>query len=112
MKLIMAYINPFKLEDVRDAVKELGASGMTVTAVEGFGRQAGHTETYRGMEYDVQFTPKIKIEVLADDSMAAGLVAAIEDASRSGALGDGKIAVIPVEDVVRIRTGERGAEAI
>ena len=112
MKLILAYINPFRLEEVRDAVKATGVSGMTVTTVEGFGRQSGHTETYRGAEYEVTFTPKIRIEILTDDSLAVPVVKAIEDAARSGALGDGKIAVMPVEDVIRIRTGERGAEAL
>ena len=112
MKLVLAYINPFKLEETRDAVKATGVSGMTVTPVEGFGRQAGHTETYRGAEYDVQFTPKIRVEVLTDDTMAAAVVKAIETAARSGAIGDGKIAVLPVEDVIRIRTGERGHDAL
>ena len=112
MKLVIAYINPFKLEEVRDAVKASGVSGMTITPVEGFGRQSGHTETYRGAEYDVAFTPKMRVEVLTDDAMAAAVVAAIEGAARSGAIGDGKIAVMPVDDVVRIRTGERGDEAL
>ncbi len=112
MKLVLAYINPFKLEEVRDAVKETGVSGMTVTPVEGFGRQAGHTETYRGAEYEVSFAPKIRVEVLTDDTLVAAVVKAIEESARSGAIGDGKIAVIPVEDVIRIRTGERGREAL
>ena len=112
MKLVLAYINPFKLEETRDAVKATGVSGMTVTPVEGFGRQSGHTETYRGAEYDVQFTPKIRIEVLTDDALVAAVVKAIEESARSGAIGDGKIAVLPVEDVIRIRTGERGHEAL
>lgn len=112
MKLVLAYINPFKLEEARDAVRATGVSGMTVTAAEGFGRQAGHTETYRGAEYEVQFTPKIRLEVLTDDTMAAAVVQAIQESSRSGAIGDGKIAVVPVEDVIRIRTGERGREAL
>ena len=112
MKLVLAYINPFKLEEVRDAVKATGVSGMTVTPVEGFGRQSGHTETYRGAEYDVSFTPKIRIEVLADDSMVPAVVTAVEQSARTGAIGDGKIAVLPVEDVIRIRTGERGREAL
>ena len=112
MKLVLAYINPFKLEEVRDAVKATGVSGMTVTPVEGFGRQAGHTENYRGAEYEVQFTPKIRIEILTEDALAAAVVKAVEDSARSGALGDGKIAVLAVEDVVRIRTGERGEEAL
>ena len=112
MKLVLAYINPFKLDEVRDAVKTAGVSGMTVTPVEGFGRQAGHTENYRGAEYEVQFAPKIRIEILVDDALTPAVVKAVEVAARSGALGDGKIAVIPVEDVIRIRTGEHGEEAL
>ncbi len=112
MKLVLAYINPFKLEEVRDAVKATGASGMSVTNVEGFGRQTGHTETYRGAEYDVSFTPKLRIEILVSDSMTPAVVSAIETSARSGSIGDGKIAVMPLDDVIRIRTGERGEEAI
>jgi nitrogen regulatory protein P-II 1 len=112
MKLILAYIAPFKLEEVRDAVKAVGVTGMTVTPVEGFGRQSGHTENYRGAEYEVQFAPKIRLEILTDDAMAPAVVKAVEDGARTGAIGDGKIAILPVEDVVRIRTGERGAEAV
>jgi nitrogen regulatory protein P-II 1 len=112
MKLVLAYIAPFKLEEVRDAVKAAGVSGMTVTPVEGFGRQSGHTENYRGAEYEVAFAPKIRLEILVDDSMATAVVKAIEDGARTGAIGDGKIAVLEVADVIRIRTGERGAEAI
>ena len=112
MKLVLAYINPFKLEEVRDAVKATGASGMSVTNVEGFGRQTGHTETYRGAEYNVSFTPKLRIEILVSDSMTPAVVSAIETSARSGSIGDGKIAVMPLDDVIRIRTGERGEEAI
>lgn len=112
MKLVLAYIAPFKLEDVRDAVKAVGVTGMTVTPAEGFGRQSGHTENYRGAEYEVQFAPKIRLEILVDDGMASSVVQAIEERARTGAIGDGKIAIIPVDDVVRIRTGERGAEAV
>jgi len=112
MKLVLAYINPFRLEEVRDAVKATGVSGMTVTPVEGFGRQAGHTENYRGAEYEVAFAPKIRIEVLTEDILAPAVVSAIERSARSGSIGDGKIAVLPVEDVIRIRTGERGRDAI
>ena len=112
MKMIVAYIAPFKLDEVRDALKEAGVTGLSAGNIQGFGRQAGHTETYRGAEYEVTFTPKIRIEILTDDSLAVPVVKAIEDAARSGALGDGKIAVMPVEDVIRIRTGERGRDAL
>jgi len=112
MKLIVAYINPFKLNEVRDALKAAGVTGLTVTNVQGFGRQGGHTETYRGAEYEVDFVPKVKLEVLADDSLAPTIISTIENTARSGAIGDGKIAVLPVEDVIRIRTGERGRDAL
>ena len=112
MKLVLAYINPFKLDEVRDAVKTAGVSGMTVTPVEGFGRQAGHTETYRGAEYDVDMVPKVRIEVLVDDSLAPAVISTIETTARTGSIGDGKIAVLPVEDVISIRTGERGRDAV
>lgn len=112
MKMVIAYINPFRLDEVRDALKAAGVTGMTVGQVQGFGRQAGHTETYRGSEYDVQFVPKIRVEVLAADDITPAVVAAIEIASRTGTTGDGKIAVLPVDDVVRIRTGEHGADAL
>lgn len=112
MKLILAYINPYKLDEVRDALKEAGVTGLSVSTIQGFGRQAGHTETYRGAEYEVQFVPKIRVEVIVDDGDVAGVVSKIEEAARTGETGDGKIAVVPVEDVVRIRTGERGTDAL
>ena len=112
MKLVIAYINPFKLDEVRDALKETGVSGLTASNVEGFGRQAGHVETYRGAEYEVDMVPKVRIEVLTDDPMLPAVISTIERTARTGAIGDGKIAVLPVDDVIRIRTGERGREAI
>lgn len=112
MKLIIAYINPFKLDEIRDNLKEVGVTGLSAGNIQGFGRQAGHTETYRGAEYEVDLVPKVKIEVLADDDMAAGIISTIEETARTGSIGDGKIAVLPVEEVVRIRTGERGRDAL
>ena len=112
MKLVLAYITPFKLEEVRDALKETGVTGLTAANVEGFGRQAGHTETYRGAEYEVDMVPKVRIEVLCDDTLAPAVISTIERTARTGSIGDGKIAVIPVEDVIRIRTGERGRDAL
>ncbi len=110
MKLVIAYIKPFKLDEVTAALNEAGVTGMSVTDVRGFGRQSGQTEVYRGAEYAVDFVAKTRIEVLTDDADA--VVAAIEAAARTGEIGDGKIAVLSVEDVVRIRTGERGADAV
>ena len=112
MKLIIAYIAPFKLDEVRDALKETGVTGLSASNVQGFGRQAGHTETYRGAEYDVDMVPKVRIEVLVDDSLAPAVISSIETTARTGSIGDGKIAVLPVEDVIRIRTGERGRDAL
>ncbi len=112
MKLITAVIKPFKLDDVKEALKAAGVNGMTVTEVQGFGRQSGHTEVYRGAEYTVEFVPKIKIEVLADDSQAAPIAEALAGAAQTGKIGDGKIWILDVPDVQRIRTGERGAEAV
>ena len=112
MKLVIAYIAPFKLEEVREALKETGVTGMSAGNVQGFGRQAGHTETYRGAEYDVEMVPKVRIEVLVDDTLLPAVVSAIETTARTGSIGDGKIAVLPVEDVIRIRTGERGHDAL
>ena len=112
MKLIIAYINPFKLDEVRDALKEVGVSGLSAGNVQGFGRQAGHTETYRGAEYEVDFVPKVRIEVLVDGALAPTVISTIEETARTGSIGDGKIAVLPIEDVIRIRTGERGGDAI
>jgi nitrogen regulatory protein P-II 1 len=112
MKKIEAIIKPFKLEEVRDALSEIGVSGLTVTEVKGFGRQKGHTELYRGAEYVVDFLPKVKIEVVLADETVDQAVEAIIKAARSGKIGDGKIFVMPVEQVVRIRTGETGETAI
>ncbi len=112
MKMVVAYINPFKLDELRDALKEAGVSGLSAANIQGFGRQAGHTETYRGAEYEVDFVPKVRIEVLVDDELAPGVISTIESTARTGSIGDGKIAVLPVEDVIRIRTGERGNDAL
>lgn len=112
MKLVIAYIAPFKLDEVRDALKAAGVTGLTAVSAQGFGRQAGHTETYRGSEYEVDMVPKIRIEVLVDDTLAPTVISTIETTARTGSIGDGKILVVPVEDAVRIRTGERGREAV
>ena len=112
MKLVIAYIAPFKLDEVREALKETGVTGMSAGNVQGFGRQAGHTETYRGAEYDVEMVPKVRIEVLVDDTLLPSVISSIETTARTGSIGDGKIAVLPVEDVIRIRTGERGQDAL
>ena len=112
MKLISAIIKPFKLDDVRAALSEIGVSGMTVTEVKGFGRQRGHTELYRGAEYVVDFLPKVQISVLVPDERVPQTVDAIVEGARTGRIGDGKIFITPVEEVVRIRTGERGLDAI
>ncbi len=112
MKLIIAYVKPFRLDDVKTALTAAGASGMTTSDVQGFGRQSGQTEVYRGAEYEVEFVPKVRIEVLVSDELVEGVVAAIERAAHTGEIGDGKIAVLPVESAVRIRTGERGPDAV
>lgn len=112
MKAITAIIKPFKLEDVRNALKEVGISGLTVTEVQGVGRQGGHTETYRGAEYQVDFVPKLRIDVIVDDAVAPSVVDAVVNAAATGKIGDGKVWVSPVEDMVRIRTGERGRDAV
>ena len=112
MKLITAVIKPFKLDEVRSALSELGISGMTVAEVKGFGRQRGHTEVYRGAEYEVDFVPKIRVEVLVDDAQSAEVVDAIVATAATGKIGDGKVWVVPVESAVRVRTGERGADAL
>ncbi|WP_372612012.1 P-II family nitrogen regulator [Halomonas sp.] len=112
MKLITAIIKPFKLDDVREALADNGVQGITVTEVKGFGRQKGHTELYRGAEYVVDFLPKVKVEVAVDDSRLEGVLDAICNAANSGKIGDGKVFVTPLEDVIRIRTGERGADAV
>jgi nitrogen regulatory protein P-II 1 len=112
MKLITAIVKPFKLDDVKTALKEAGVTGMTVTEVQGFGRQAGHTEVYRGAEYTIDFVPKVRIEVLAADADVESLVEAISGAARTGKIGDGKIWVTQADRIVRIRTGELGADAL
>ncbi len=112
MKKIEAIIKPFKLDDVKDALHEVGVSGITVTEAKGFGRQKGHTELYRGAEYVVDFLPKVKLEVVVDDAIAARVVEAIANAAQTGRIGDGKIFVIPVESALRIRTGEKDSDAI
>jgi nitrogen regulatory protein P-II 1 len=112
MKLITAVIKPFKLEEVKDAVKGVGVSGMTVTEVQGFGRQAGHTEVYRGAEYTVDFVPKVRLEVLVDTAQVMPVTDAIMDAARTGKIGDGKVWVTDVDAALRIRTGERDEDAI
>ncbi len=112
MKKIMAIIKPFKIEEVKEALNEMHVEGMTVTEVRGFGRQKGHTEIYRGAEYVVDFLPKIKMEVVTTDELAPKIVSAIMEAAKTGKIGDGKIFIMPVEDAVRIRTGETGEDAL
>ena len=112
MKLIEAIIKPFKLDEVKDALNEIGIEGITVSEVKGFGRQKGHTELYRGAEYVVDFLPKVKIEVVMEDALVERAVEAIISAARTGRIGDGKIFVSSVEEAIRIRTGERGEDAI
>jgi nitrogen regulatory protein P-II 1 len=112
MKLITAIVKPFKADEVKDALKDLGVNGITVTEVKGFGRQRGHTEVYRGAEYTVDFVPKVKLEVLVADGDAARTVDAIVEAARTGKIGDGKVWVSDVDGVTRIRTGERGDDAL
>ena len=112
MKKIEAIVKPFKLDDVKEAVTQLGIHGMTVTEVKGFGRQKGHTELYRGAEYVVDFIPKIKIELVVPEELAGKAIEAIENAGRTGKIGDGKIFVLSVDETIRIRTGERDAEAL
>jgi nitrogen regulatory protein P-II 1 len=112
MKKIEAIIKPFKLDEVKEALSREGIQGMTVSEVKGFGRQKGHTELYRGAEYVVDFLPKIKIELLVDDNRAGAACRIIEETGKTGRIGDGKIFVMPVDEVVRIRTGERGSEAV
>ena len=112
MKLIIAIIKPFKLEEVKDALAAIGIEGMTVTEVKGFGRQKGHTEIYRGSEYTVDFLPKVKLEIAVADALAGKVIDAIVGAANTGKIGDGKIFVVPLEDVVRIRTDEHGDAAL
>lgn len=112
MKKLEAIIKPFKLDEVKEALHEVGIQGITITEAKGFGRQKGHTELYRGAEYVVDFLPKVKIEVIIEDSLVDQSVEAILSAAATGRIGDGKIFISPIEDVIRIRTGERGADAI
>ncbi len=112
MKKIEAIIRPFKLDDVREALSEIGVRGMTLTEVKGYGRQKGHTELYRGSEYKIDFLPKMKIEIIAADSMVENIVSTIVKGARTGQVGDGKIFVSPVEDVIRVRTEESGEDAV
>lgn len=112
MKLVEAIIKPFKLDEVKDALNEIGVEGITVSEVKGYGRQKGHTELYRGAEYVVDFIPKVKLEIMISDDLAAKVVETIQNTAKTGRIGDGKIFVIPLEEAVRIRTGETGVEAI
>lgn len=112
MKMLTAVIKPFKLDDVRQALADIGVTGMTVTEVKGFGRQKGHTELYRGAEYVVDFLPKIKLELALAEDQVDGAIEAISNAAKTGKIGDGKIFIGPIEQVIRIRTGETGAEAV
>lgn len=112
MKLVIAFVKPFKLDEIRDELKAAGTTGMSVSEVRGFGRQSGQTEVYRGAEYEVDFVPKVRIEVLVADDQAGEVVEVIRRTAYTGEIGDGKIGVLPVEDVVRIRTGERGDDAL
>ncbi|MFK7160298.1 P-II family nitrogen regulator [Marinospirillum sp. MEB164] len=112
MKLVTAVIKPFKLDDVREALSEIGVQGITVTEVKGFGRQKGHTELYRGAEYVVDFLPKVKLEIAVDDSQLDAVLDAIVSVANTGKIGDGKIFVSPLEQVIRIRTGETGKDAV
>lgn len=112
MKLVTAIVKPFKLDDVREALSEIGVQGITVTEVKGFGRQKGHTELYRGAEYVVDFLPKVKIEAAVTDDMVDQIVEAITSVASTGKIGDGKIFISPIENIIRIRTGETGADAV
>jgi nitrogen regulatory protein P-II 1 len=112
MKLIVGIIKPFKLDDVKDAIKELGVQGLTVSDVQGFGRQRGHTEVYRGAEYEIDFVPKVRIEILVDDGDVKSVTDKLVETARTGKIGDGKVWVVNVDDVIRIRTGESGSDAL
>ncbi len=112
MKLIVGIIKPFKLDDVKNALKDLGVQGLTVSDVQGFGRQRGHTEVYRGAEYEIDFVPKVRLEILADDGDVPRIRDTLVETARTGKIGDGKVWVVPIEDVVRIRTGEAGSDAV
>jgi nitrogen regulatory protein P-II 1 len=112
MKLVVAVIKPFKLDEVKEALKSIGVQGLTLTEVQGFGRQGGHTETYRGAEYQIDLVPKVRLEILVDDARTADVVDTVVATARTGKIGDGKVWVIDVDEVVRIRTGERGGDAL
>src|SRR5689334_15929763 len=112
MKLVTAIVKPFKLDDVKNALELIGITGLTVSEVQGFGRQRGHTEVYRGAEYEVDFVPKVRVEVLVDDAEAQGIVDTIVESARTGKIGDGKVWVSTVDTVVRVRTGEAGTDAL
>ena len=112
MKLIVAVLKPFKLDEVKEALKSLGVHGLTLTEAQGFGRQRGHTEVYRGAEYEVEFVPKIRLEVVVDDAQVDEVANAIVDVAGTGKIGDGKVWILPVEEIIRVRTGERGADAL
>jgi nitrogen regulatory protein P-II 1 len=112
VKLVVAVLKPFKLDDVKEALKNIGVQGLTLTEAQGFGRQRGHTEVYRGAEYEVDFVPKIRLEVVVDDAQVDDVVNAVVATAATGKIGDGKVWVVPVESIVRVRTGERGTDAI
>jgi nitrogen regulatory protein P-II 1 len=112
MKLIVAVLKPFKLDEVKEALKALGIHGMTLTEAQGFGRQRGHTEVYRGAEYEVEFVPKIRLEVVVDDAQVDDVANTIVDVAGTGKIGDGKVWILPVEEIIRVRTGERGSDAL
>ena len=112
MRLVTGIVKPFKLDDVKTALETFGVQGLTVSEVQGFGRQRGHTEVYRGAEYAVSYVPKVRVEVLVDDADAADVLEVIAKSAQTGSIGDGKVWAVPVDDVVRVRTGERGVEAL
>ena len=112
MKLVTAVVKPFRVDEVKEALKGLGVSGMTISEVQGFGRQRGHTEVYRGAEYTIDFVPKVKLEIITDDNNVEPVVNAVAEAARTGKIGDGKIWVTAIDNVIRVRTGERGADAL
>jgi len=112
MKLVVAVIKPFKLDDVKGALQDFGVHGMTITEVQGFGRQRGHTEVYRGAEYTIDFVPKVKVEILVEDGQATDVVERIIEAGRTGKIGDGKVWIAPIDNAFRIRTGEAGSDAL
>src|ERR1035441_6650269 len=112
VKLVVAVVKPFKLDDVKESLKTLGVHGMTVSEVQGFGRQRGHTEVYRGAEYEVEFVPKVRLEIVVDDAQVEEVTTAVVDSAGTGKIGDGKVWILPVEEVVRVRTGERGTDAL